>query len=391
MANEIENVDLLAPANANETARQRFVSTLRKVVLVDVGRAMQQTYEASIDAMSPADSSPQTGDDVRRFMQDRSIYRFFSAARMTAQEMVYESVRPQIERNAHRLIDAARHARAQNPAGGSLTLDPSLQIPRYLDALDVHRMPGCFHTEYTADDVLQGAVNAYGNPVFRGGLKQPRSGGPGASIAHFLRYRYPDFMPARILDLGCTIGRNTLPYAGVFSQAEIHGVDVAAPVLRYAHARAEALGTCVHFSQQNAAAMNFPDGSFDFITSSYFLHELPIEVTRSVFAECHRLLRPGGLMLHFELPPRRAVGAYSNFYLDWDTYYNNEPSYARYRAEEPRELCRAAGFDDDAYIEQQIYNWGSVPAEKFVAASRGESDVPIIGHGGSWFTYGAFK
>ena len=34
-------------------------------------------------------------------------------------------------------------------------------------------------------------------------------------------------------------------------------------MLRYGHARAEAMGATIHFSQQNAECTDFADGSFD--------------------------------------------------------------------------------------------------------------------------------
>lgn len=124
----------------------------------------------------------------------------------------------------------------------------------------------------------------------------------GTTLSQFIDAKYPNFEPARILDLGCTVGHNTVPWARTFSQAEVHGVDVCAPLLRYAHARAQALGETVHFHQQSAEQMNFEDGSFDIIFSSMFLHELPVQSIRNVFNEAYRLLKPGGLMLHMELP-----------------------------------------------------------------------------------------
>ena len=50
--------------------------------------------------------------------------------------------------------------------------------------------------------------------------------------------------------------------------------DVAAPMLRYVHARAEALGKRVHFSQQYAEATDLPDGFFDLILSQIVIHEI---------------------------------------------------------------------------------------------------------------------
>ncbi len=82
----------------------------------------------------------------------------------------------------------------------------------------------------------------------------------------------------------------------------MHGIDVGAPVLRYAHARAESLGVPVHFSQQNAEHTDFETGSFDLVLSHIVLHETSKSALVASLRECHRLLRPGGLMLHLEIP-----------------------------------------------------------------------------------------
>jgi hypothetical protein len=39
-----------------------------------------------------------------------------------------------------------------------LTLDPALAMPRYIEAVDIHVMPGNFQTETTRDDVYAGAL-----------------------------------------------------------------------------------------------------------------------------------------------------------------------------------------------------------------------------------------
>src|SRR5205807_7337786 len=86
---------------------------------------------------------------------------------------------------------------------------------------------------------------------------------------------------------------STLPYVDAYPEAEVHAIDVAAPMLRYAHARAEALGRRVHFSQQNAESTNFRDESFDLIVSHILLHETSAKAVRNIVRECHRLLRKG--------------------------------------------------------------------------------------------------
>jgi ubiquinone/menaquinone biosynthesis C-methylase UbiE len=390
----LANIDTIAKPTANELARQKFVSALRKAALVDVGGAMKQTYQGKVEpAFEKAHGhKPTHARDIRGAMQDEAVYKFYSSLRYNAQEMVWESVRPQIERGLPDLIAAADQAAGESRTGGTLRLDPDLKTPRYVSELDVHLMPGCFHSEHTDRDVAQGAMYTYGSGVFYGGLQMmTKGGGPGASIAHLLKYGYPDFKPRTILDIACTAGANTFPYVDVFPEAEVHAVDVGAPLLRYGHARAEATGRKVHFSQQNAEALDFPDESFDFVTSSFFLHEIPVKSTRAVFKECLRVLKPGGLMLHFELPPAVAVDPYYDFYLDWDTKNNNEPSYAQFRAQDPRTLCREAGFAPENYMQKQIYNWGTFPEETFIACAKGEIEAPIVPNGGSWFTFGARK
>jgi ubiquinone/menaquinone biosynthesis C-methylase UbiE len=390
----LQSIDSVAIPTANERARQKFVSSLRKAALVDMGGAMKRTYDTEIAPAFEKEHGrkPEQARDFRDAMEETPVYKFFSSIRYNAQEMVWDSVRPQIERHLPEMIAISNQAIAETPAGGTLRLDPDLDIPRYVTELDVHLMPGCFHSEHTAGDVAQGAIYSYGVGVFYGGLPMVTSGGgPAASIAHFLRHAYPDFKPKKILDLACSAGANTFPYVDVFPEAEVHGVDVGAPVLRYAHARAEASGRKVHFSQQNAETLDFPDNSFDLVTSSFFLHEIPLKVTRAVFKECLRVLKPGGLMLHFELPPASEVDPYYDFYLDWDVHNNNEPSYGTFRAQKPQALVTGAGFAPEKYLQKQIYNWGAFPEATFAACARGEIDAPIIANGGSWFTFGAWK
>ena len=388
----IQNVDTIARPNGYEAGRQAFISSLRKSVLMDIGGEMKKTYLEEVEPRLVAEGkAPATGREVRDAMEGRRIYQFYTSVRINAQEMVFESVRPQLERNAGELIATAAEARAKRPSGGSLRLNPDMQVPRYVSEVDVHLMPGCFHTDYVENDVLQGAMYISGTAVFRGGISGYMRGGPGATIAEFLKVRYPDFDPQVIVDLGCTAGSNTFPYKETFPDAEVHGVDVGAPVLRYGHARAEAMGLKIEFSQQDAETLDFADNSVDFITSSFFFHEVPVKVTKAVLAECYRILKPGGMMIHFELAPASHVDAYQNFFLDWDTWHNNEPSYQQFRSQSPRDLVTGAGFDAKNYIENQLLNVGTVTPEEFRANALGEVKVKPGFGGTSWFTFGGIK
>ena len=388
------SMDHIVDFSHDEHARQGFVSALRRHVMVDMGESIRSHYQEDVAPAFEAEHGrpPKNGREVRKQMLDDELYRAYSVLRYNAQEMTWASVQDSVERNLPELVAEAKILREQPVVpGGSLELDPELPIPRYVSAMDVHLMPGCYQSEHVADDVAQGALYDYGTRVFTAGLAHRTRGGVGASIASFLKIRYPDFAPQRILDLGCTVGNNTLPYLDVYPDAEAYGVDVGAPVLRYAYARAQRMGKTAHFSQQNAESMNFADNSMDLVVSSFFLHELSVASTKQIFREAHRVLKPGGLMMHMELPPSSEVDTYYNFWLDWDAYHNNEPHYAAFRNLDFPSVCVETGFDAANYVQFRIPNTGTCPDEVFEACALGKQDISAIGNGASWFIFGAWK
>ncbi len=210
------------------------------------------------------------------------------------------------------------------------------------------------------------------------------------SVGQWLRRKYLDFSSRRILDMATTSGKNLRPYADLFPRASLHGIDVGAPGLRFGHAQAEAAGVPVHYSQQNAQRTDFPDGHFDLIVSSFFFDEIPLKSTQQVLRECLRLLAPGGMMVHMELPREATVSPDENFFWNWDTAYNAEPYYTAYRAQDPVALCAEAGFPADASFAQLIPDWLIFGEPRFDRFMRGEIAAPAHGSGG-WFVFGSRK
>ncbi len=266
-------------------------------------------------------------------------------------------------------------------------------MPSYVADLDQHHIPGSFSAEFGPDDVTIAAVGAFGTKVFGGALphRKDNPGAVGETVSHFLKTKFPDFGPRRVLDCGTGTGKNLAPYLDVYPDTECYGVDVAAPGLRYGHAQWEAQGKALHLSQQKAEQTDFPDGYFDLIVSCFFFHEIPVATTKRILEENYRLLAPGGRIVHMELPPNSAVDPYYAFVLDWDGYYNNEPDYVEYRAQVPSALCEGAGFPADSCFEVFIPNWRTCPEDRFEQIVRGEAPPPRHGHGASWFLFGAQK
>ncbi len=324
--------EMLAQPNHDELARQEFVTSLRGHLS---GRVMPGAYRVYQSRVEPAfrakhGRSPENPEEVRQVMTRDSYYQFWSAMQRRSQEQLWESVIDPTERQLPQLVERAdKLAKRKLTRGrrGSLKLDPTLEIPRYHRAVDIHLQPGGYHTDFRPDDVAAGVVYDKGINLYMGGALGPENNLMGDTLVAYLREKHPQFQPKRILDMGCAIGNSTLVWARAFPQAEVHGIDVGAPVLRYAHARAQALGVPAHFSQQNAEHTSFEAGSFDLVISHIMLHETSKSALVNVLRECHRLLRPGGLMLHLEIPRGKTV--IEKFMHNWESYNNNE-TFCRY-------------------------------------------------------------
>ncbi|MBM3504486.1 MAG: methyltransferase domain-containing protein [Alphaproteobacteria bacterium] len=391
----LKNIDDVFEPTHDEVSRQRFVSILRKRVLGEFAKDMQTVYSHTVEPRCERKNGrkPKTGIEVRKAMLDQPIFQEWSALRHNAQLMTWWSVQPAVERKLPEFIQVAKDAAAATPAGGSLRLNPSTAIPATVTELDVHLMPGCFHSEHLADDVAQGAVLQHGGRVFSGALTRGGSNsGWGATTARALKIKFPDFAPKSYLDLGCAVGKEMFKVIEVYPGMDNHAIDVGAPVLRYAHARAEATGVRVHFRQQNAETLDYPDNSFDFVTSSFFFHEISVKSSKAILKEVFRVLKPGGLMINQELIPVSLVtGPYEDFVIDWDAYYNNEPYYYQFRHQDLRTLFAEAGFKPKNYLQFRIPMYGTCPDATFAAAVRGEPVPPSGAHGPRWFSFGAWK
>jgi ubiquinone/menaquinone biosynthesis C-methylase UbiE len=381
----------------DEKARMNFVSGLRAHVLNDMAAGMRQVYAADVEPefRRRHRRSPKDGPEVHKAIKSNEYFKFYSSLRVTAQDMVWQSVFPALERNRPALKSKAQRLAGKTPRG-TLTLQKNFEVPRYVSAIDVHLMAGNYDGEYEQDDLAAGSLYDNGLAVFSFGLMGQNLDDIGQSIAGFIKLKYPELKPKKILDLGCTIGHNTGSWKDTFPQAEVHGIDVAAPCLRYAHARAQAQNRELHFHQMNAESLDFPDNHFDVVFSSMFLHEIPKKGIEKVMAEARRVLKPGGLMLHMELPPNSQLSPYDAFYLDWDSAYNNEPFYKPFRDLKPEDVCKRAGFDPKKYVQFVIpsVGWYGAAVRDEAAKRQQAVDSDKTGRltdGVLWYCFGAIK
>jgi ubiquinone/menaquinone biosynthesis C-methylase UbiE len=385
--------DLAVPLNQEDKAKRAFVSALRVHVLQHMSNSMKSRYEDYVKPEAKKRGNAcETPEQIHKALKSDFVFKAYSSARTTAQEMVFDVVSDSVDREFETLKAKA------NPVAkkGSLTLDDTVEIPKSVSEIDVHLAPGSYHAEYAEEDFATGAVYDNAIEVFSFGQFGKDSNDIGMTLSNYVRLKFPEFKPAKILDAGCTIGHNTLPWAQTFPDAEVTAIDVAAPVLRYGHARAESMGVPVHFRQMDATAMKFEDNTFDVVFSSMFLHELPLKDIQTYLKEAQRVLKPGGLLWQMELPPMNQMPAYDNFYLNWDTYYNNEPFYGTFRRQDYRKLLTDAGFGADEFMEATMPRYTFVGEEAYKEALSGDNTFDSLTgrmdpNGTRWYGFGAWK
>lgn len=385
--------DLAVPLNQEDKAKRAFVSALRVHVLQHMSNSMKSRYEDYVKPEAKKRGNAcETPEQIHKALKSDFVFKAYSSARTTAQEMVFDVVSDSVDREFETLKAKA------NPVAkkGSLTLDDTVEIPKSVSEIDVHLAPGSYHAEYAEEDFATGAVYDNAIEVFSFGQFGKDSNDIGMTLSNYVRLKFPEFKPAKILDAGCTIGHNTLPWAQTFPDAEVTAIDVAAPVLRYGHARAESMGVPVHFRQMDATAMKFEDNTFDVVFSSMFLHELPLKDIQTYLKEAQRVLKPGGLLWQMELPPMNQMPAYDNFYLNWDTYYNNEPFYGTFRRQDYRKLLTDAGFGADEFMEATMPRYTFVGEEAYKEALSGDNTFDALTgrmdpKGTRWYGFGAWK
>ncbi|HLG87183.1 MAG TPA: class I SAM-dependent methyltransferase [Alphaproteobacteria bacterium] len=368
----------------DEIARFNFLASLNQHLATSVFPGNRLAYETRVKPAFVAEKGrpPETRQEVRKAMSRDGFYRFWSALRRSYMEMRQENGRAMVLRQADDLIEKARRL---NDGAPTLELDPSVEMPRYVTAVDIHCMPGGYHSEIKPGDV-SGPAN-YDTGIFAttGGLLGRFNDGGGRAIVDWLERHEPSFRPRRILDLGAGLGHNTLPLARKFPEAEVWAIDAAAPMLRYGHARAKSMGiTNVHFAQINAERLRFEDDSFDFVVTAQFWHETSVVALRRIMKELYRVLAPGGLTLSLEQPPYRGMDPFEAFIRDWDSHNNNEPFWTTLHDMNMMDELERAGFDRADILETRF----PPILEPDYAGESGSKD---FGRGAGWYGFGGWK
>jgi SAM-dependent methyltransferase len=123
-------------------------------------------------------------------------------------------------------------------------------------------------------------------------------GGLYGRVADEVAEAYPT---GTVLEVGSGPGRLAVQLARKAPDLAVTGVDISPEMVERASRRAEeaGLGERVRFEVGDVGALSFPEGSFDGALSTLSLHHWP-EPARGL-AEIHRVLKPGGEALIYDL------------------------------------------------------------------------------------------
>jgi ubiquinone/menaquinone biosynthesis C-methylase UbiE len=329
---------------AQEQSRQDFVVNLRKYSTRELGSKMYEVYKSEAEPafISKHGRAPESVSEVKSIMTENSNYQFWSALQRNSQEMVWDSVIDTTERT----LDQVKNRLDEAQPLGSLDIDPEFSVPKYHQMFDIHLQPGGYHTEQVPEDIAAGMIYDLGVPIYSMKAMGRENDSTGLTVLNAYKTLFPDQEPERVLDIGCAIGNSTLPWAQAFENTEVHGIDVAAPCLRYGHLRANAYGKSLHLSQQNAEKMSFPDNHFDVVVSALLFHETSTQAVPNILEEIKRILKPGGTMIHFDGFDLSKPEPVLEFLSLWEVYNNNEYFLMKMQSMDMLELSKAKGFEE---------------------------------------------
>jgi ubiquinone/menaquinone biosynthesis C-methylase UbiE len=374
----------------DEVARFNFLANLNRYLAGALGPGNGIAYEKRVLPAFVQEHGrvPQDRFEIRRAMNRDPFHRFWSALKRNSMEMRQQNGRALVLRQLDEL-DA--RARSFNERGNAtLQLDASIRTPHYQSAVDIHCMPGSYHGEERPGDVSAGANYDCGIFATTAGGLGALSDGGGQALVGWIGRERPGWTPRRMLDVGCTIGHNAVPLAVAFPQCEVIAIDTAAPALRYGHARAQALGVGnLRFVQANAEDLSrWPDGHFDWVQTTMFLHELSAKALPRILNELFRVLAPGGLELHLEQPQYTAdMPLYEQFIRDWDAFNNNEPFWSAMHGLDLKALLIKSGFAEDELFTTGV----TAVVDTSIFPKAGTGGREDYGRAAAWNAYGAWK
>ena len=261
--------------------------------------------------------TPLTVDQVRALVATEPAINIASRAWLANQQVTWKTLRDHFHAHADEYLSEMEAADKTGP--GTLDIPANFDVPTYTRH-EIHIQPGGYVGDPFAGHIYHYGTNSFYISVIGHNEQDQVHKGTAA------RLPLPeDGKVKRILDMGCGIGQMTVALKERFPDAEVWGIDVGAPMVRYGHLRANKLGVGANFAQRLAEDTKFPDNYFDIVTSYIMHHELPADITRKVIAEAQRVTRPGGVYYPIDFNTGGNKSPARMMYGRWyDHRWNNE-------------------------------------------------------------------
>ncbi len=119
----------------------------------------------------------------------------------------------------------------------------------------------------------------------------------------------------RCLDVGCGSGALAIAVAKRNPQGTVTGIDRwGAEYASFSkrlcedNAKAEGVAEKTDFARGDAMKLDFPDGTFDAVTSNYVYHNIPSHDRQSILMETLRVLKKGGTFAIHDLFSQQKYG-----------------------------------------------------------------------------------
>jgi ubiquinone/menaquinone biosynthesis C-methylase UbiE len=155
------------------------------------------------------------------------------------------------------------------------------------------------------------------------------------TLARTIAGRFGDERSVKVLDVGCGTGLVLEYLSSLPARHELHGMDFSEPMLQKAREKAAGLENPPTLVYGSAYEIPYPDGAFDMVCSSRFIHQFTHEDKKRVLEEMYRVTRPGGVVaVEFYARPHYLFQWYAMPWRrkrDWKTHFAHYPTAAEVR------------------------------------------------------------
>jgi ubiquinone/menaquinone biosynthesis C-methylase UbiE len=325
------------PSSLSDESYLDYVKSFRKMVIQDmfprVAEAGTVAYEQWKSENNVEDD---TLDNINQAFAGVSMSRSWQRFVRTQQEMMWRQSRTSLLRVAHEYLEEVDAAGNEGPA--TIESEEGFVTPGWARQ-EIHLQPGGY-----TDDPLGGIVFHMATRAFYEGMNDHEE--IHTELAELLTVPQ-DGVVNRVLDVACSIGQASLPLKRRFPTAQVCGLDVAMPLLKYARKLANDAELEICFRQGLAQDTKYADGHFDSVLAYLLFHETPKDTFEGIVSEMHRILRPGGTFCIFDFPNNdgEVLPPAVRYLIEYDSRNNCEPYSLDFVACDFKKMLEDAGFD----------------------------------------------